>query len=581
MNLEIGAGINGEDLSEKIISELNYKNMLATVNHFSHLYRYTGHPDGEAAVDYLVAKLDEYGITADRLFYDAYLSLPLDAKVDMFFPSEKSVKVIAAVYSGEAKGLAGDLLYDGWSNERHSGQEEYERHFEPFKGKIVLTRTGGGKYAIRAARAGALAVIHMWPSGEDLHHHSSIGTVWGTPTPAERGSFPFIPYVEMTKRDGEDLLRLLGNGPVRLSLNVKMDNGIRRSSMPIVNIPGKSRKFVLISGHYDSWYEGITDNAVSDAILLEFARVFHQHRNLLNRSVKIAWWSGHSDGRYAGSTWYCDSHWEELSSDCVAHINIDLAGCRNADQVRVRTTLMEGSCFTDRMIREFAHHEPKPYIPMVRGADQSFWGVGIPLSIMPKYEAIPEKSDFRCPSGGPWWHTDADTIDKLDETFMIRDAKLNAKIASLILNSDRLPVNLTGFLGEMTQILNDIDSKLEDEFDLTPVYGCLHTLEDSIVKLEEAMKRERDTDEILKLVAGELVRIVYSSSSPYYQDPAVEQMPFPLLRKACNATPSNCSAGYYLFLQTEFLRQRNRLVGQMKRIIKDIDHQLLKWQAEE
>ena len=92
---------------------------------------------------------------------------------------------------------------------------------------------------------------------------------------------------------------------------------------------GKSDSFVLVSGHYDSWYEGITDNAVSDAILLEYARVLYAHRSELKRGVRIAWWSGHSDGRFSGSTWYCDSHYADLRKNCVAHVNLDLTGCKN------------------------------------------------------------------------------------------------------------------------------------------------------------------------------------------------------------------------------------------------------------
>ena len=30
------------------------------------------------------------------------------------------------------------------------------------------------------------------------------------------------------------------------------------------------------------------------------------------RGLRVVFWSGHSQGRYSGSTWYADTHWEEL-----------------------------------------------------------------------------------------------------------------------------------------------------------------------------------------------------------------------------------------------------------------------------
>ena len=120
-------------------------------------------------------------------------------------------------------------------------------------------------------------------------------------------------------------------------VTIEMETKIRRSSMVAVDIKGKSDSFVLVSGHYDSWYEGITDNAVSDAILLEYARVLYAHRSELKRGVRIAWWSGHSDGRFSGSTWYCDSHYADLRKNCVAHVNLDLTGCKNSEQIVART----------------------------------------------------------------------------------------------------------------------------------------------------------------------------------------------------------------------------------------------------
>ena len=51
--------------------------------------------------------------------------------------------------------------------------------------------------------------------------------------------------------------------------------GWMRCLLPVVEIRGQEDpdEFLLVHGHYDSWYEGIGDNATGDAALLELARV--------------------------------------------------------------------------------------------------------------------------------------------------------------------------------------------------------------------------------------------------------------------------------------------------------------------
>ena len=113
-----------------------------------------------------------------------------------------------------------------------------------------------------------------------------------------------------------------------IELTCAVNRSVVTSSMPVARISGRSNAFILITGHYDSWYEGITDNAAANAIMLEMARVLSLHQSELDRGVVLGWWSGHSDARYAGSTWFCDNHWQELYENCVAHLNIDIAGCK-------------------------------------------------------------------------------------------------------------------------------------------------------------------------------------------------------------------------------------------------------------
>ena len=48
----------------------------------------------------------------------------------------------------------------------------------------------------------------------------------------------------------------------------------------------------------------------------------------MRRGLRLCFWSGHSHGRYSGSSWYADTRWEELSKRCVAHVNVDSTGAK-------------------------------------------------------------------------------------------------------------------------------------------------------------------------------------------------------------------------------------------------------------
>jgi len=105
-----------------------------------------------------------------------------------------------------------------------------------------------------------------------------------------------------------------------------MDAGWKKTLLVGNSDPGSrlAQEFVLLHGHIRLWHVGIGDNATGNAAMLEIARIFWQNRDRLKRSVKIAWWPGHSTGRYAGSTWYVDNNALDLVDNCVAHLNLRL-----------------------------------------------------------------------------------------------------------------------------------------------------------------------------------------------------------------------------------------------------------------
>jgi Zn-dependent M28 family amino/carboxypeptidase len=105
-------------------------------------------------------------------------------------------------------------------------------------------------------------------------------------------------------------------------------------------IPGKRDAYVFLSAHYDhlgigpaiegdSIYNGMSDNAVGTAALLEIARLLSIHRNKYLNSILILFTTGEEKG-LLGSQYYCDHPVVPLYKT-IANINID--GLAIFDQV--------------------------------------------------------------------------------------------------------------------------------------------------------------------------------------------------------------------------------------------------------
>ncbi len=557
-----------EQLKQQLFGELDIPHILETVNHFNGLFRYSGTKQGEAAVSYIEKKLKEAEVPFEHCEYDGFFSIPKEAALSV---NGEEIRLVGDVYSAEAESITGELCYDAASLKKGLTELEQAARFALFKDKLVLTWEGGGPFARRAMEAGALGVIHICATKGPYIHHSNIGVAWGTPGFDEEPYMRFLPSAGIARADAENLIDMQKPGRLTASLTIHMDTQIRRSSMVIAEIPGSLDSFILVSGHYDSWYEGITDNAISDAILLEYARIFWKHRARLRRGIRIAWWSGHSDGRFSGSAWYCDGHFSELRAHCVAHINLDLAGCKNADQIAVRTAGTEGLAYTGRLIKKYTGKTPAAYIPMIRGADQSFWGAYIPITIMLKYEPLPENRLSDCPSGGPWWHTPEDTIDKLDEKILIRDAKINLELILDLQGTAQLPIALSEFTADMSTRLSAALDSLPEEFDGTEIRLTWQELIKRLIWLAGHMAQNTCSDADLKYIAGKLLHLIYCRRSPYVHDFGEAFGIFGSIKRFTGMTAENTPKPHYTIAKTEFLRNKNRLCTGFREITHYID----------
>ena len=127
------------------------------------LNRYTGSGDGEAAAEQIAERMEDLGIRVDRERYQMYRSLPGKASLRILGAGqEEDIPLTPYVYSGTAKDLEAELVFDGISAAGGCSQREQRARMAGFSGKLVLTYENSFSFACEAKRAGALGYS---PSG--------------------------------------------------------------------------------------------------------------------------------------------------------------------------------------------------------------------------------------------------------------------------------------------------------------------------------------------------------------------------------------------------------------------------------
>ena len=162
------------EFSETINGALDQSRIMKDVEMFSHLNRYTGSEDGEEAAERIAGRMEELGIPVKRETYQVYRSLPGAASLQVLGDgTAETVSLTPYVYSGTAKDLEAELVFDQISAAGGCSQREQRARMARFSGKLVLTYENSFSFACEAKRAGALGVLTIWHA--DLAHHGTLG----------------------------------------------------------------------------------------------------------------------------------------------------------------------------------------------------------------------------------------------------------------------------------------------------------------------------------------------------------------------------------------------------------------------
>lgn len=557
----------------------------ALIERFTTLKR--EHPDDVAtAAGEIVERLTRLGVPVEVHRPTLFLSLPGQASIQAGAQSFRAKPMAMSVpYPG---GLTAPLAYVPARYARNA-DEMFTKGFVSdtevdVRGKIVLSEGFGmpGKVAYFQER-GAVGMIAVNP-GHNAHW-GICTTVWGTPDLRDLPRKPKLAVVAVNNPDGQALIEMARAG-ASVTLTSEVTEGWWESPIPVVTIPGteEPEAFVLLHGHYDSWDYGIGDNAVGDAALLEIARVLWEHRRSLKRSVKVAWWPGHSTGRYAGSTWFADAFALDLYEHCIAQVNCDSPGCRWATEYKDISWMDETEAFCQAVIRDVTGQESKGERPHQAG-DYSFNNIGISSFFMllsTMKDAHREELGYYAVGGcggNIAWHTEEDLIHIADRDILLKDIRIYLAAVMGVANATIAPFNFRQTLRTFSATLDAYQAPVAGRFDFAPARAAIAALDEALATLgtyackvaagsagDPAVRR---VNRALRRLARLLVPVNYTRGPAFFHDPAETTPALPDLAPALDAP--GMDAHQLGFLLTHLQRGQNRLVAALRDARREVE----------
>jgi len=564
----------------------------ALLERFATLTRESGSDDERRAGEYIAGRLGALGVPVTVHEPQLFLSVPERSELRVLEGGDGGADTIRsrppafARPTGAAE-LTGELAYvasryaGGTADLFDTPLAAVSTHggADPVAGRIVLTEGYSMPGVVHAfERRGAIGQIYIHP-GEAIHE-GICTPIWGAPTHESIQRKPRTPVVCVSRPDGDRLIAMAKAGRPRVGIRTWLKEGWAPCLLPVAEIRGTEDpdEFILVHGHYDSWYVGIGDNATGDAALLELARVLHGLRDRLKRSVRIAWWPGHSTGRYAGSVWYADQFADELDEWCVAHLNIDSPGCAGATAYEEVMWMAEAAELCIDSIADATGTFARGMRPL-RAGDYSFNQIGptafyMLLSNIPREERTARGYYAVGGCGGNTaWHTPDDGPAVADLDVLRTDLQVYLTTILRVANTPLHPFDYGATVAEIAAAVGRYQEAAGGEVDLDPIVEDLRGLradwgrwrneaEQAVGDVPGDAARRRQVNATIRRLARILVPLNFARGERFDHDPAVKLPAVPRLEAA--ALLASAPAAMKPFVRTALVRERNKVRAMLR-----------------
>lgn len=497
---------------------------------FARYVKLSGSSQERESFAHLEAEMAAAGFETALIEHDAYISLPGAAALALEDGSERFECITHSFARATGPdGLVAEAVIVGAPTPENFAAVD-------LRGRIaVIDGLAASDATRRANLAGAVGQVHVMP--HEHRHEMCISNIWGNPDAADMATLPATAVVTVNDADGARLKASLSGGQTRLRITAEVDTGWRKTPILQADLMPEGRPdapFILFSGHHDTWYEGVMDNGGANATMLETARLIASRRGEMRRGLRLCFWSGHSHGRYSGSSWYADAAWAELSERCLVHVNVDSTGGRGNTSLADMPVCAELHAFGNEIVSRLTGQSLTGQ-RLSRAGDQSFWGIGVPSMFLTVGEQPIAEGTANVASGfmgnaGParkgagfgwWWHTPGDTLDKIDAEILRRDTRIYVETIRSLLTAETIPTDHANWASAMRGAL----APLRD----APVLAELR-LERSLALLDRIAAAAGPVPDLaLRDLSHLLVPIDYTTGDRFRPDPALIAQAYPIL----------------------------------------------------
>lgn len=467
-------------------------------------------------------------------------------------------------------GLSGVPVYVG-----HGGEADFVGR--DLAGRILLIEgMATPATAQRATRAGAAGQIHI--SHHEHIHEMCISPVWGSPGASTLDGMPTTVVCSVDNADGGAIRDALAAGrqPV-VTLHAEVDTGWRKTPILVADLDGPDDAFVLLSGHHDTWHFGVMDNGSANAGMMEVARLCAQRRAEWKRGLRVCFWSGHSHGRYSGSAWYADAHWDELDRRCVAHVNVDSLGGTGANVLSNAAAMAELHALAAEAITRHTNQAYKGKRKN-RSSDDSFVGVGIPSMFGTLSEQETRHAAARNALGW-WWHTPHDLIDKVDEAKLVRDARVMTDVVWRLLAIPVVPLDHAASAASLLAELVKLEAPLAGRFPIAPLVAETAALRDAAAAVAQRAPGASPDAAVrasaaLMRASRALVPADYTAGDRFTHPHALPMPDWATLQPIRDMAATEPGSDAEKFAAVDALRARNRVAHAIRQARAAIDEAL-------
>jgi Zn-dependent M28 family amino/carboxypeptidase len=288
--------------------------------------RASGTPGYDASVDYVVSQLEEAGYDPVVQPFDfAFFRELATPEFNRVSPSPRTY-VVGTEFSTMTYSGSGDVTapaqHVGDAGGAIVGNGCEAPDFAGFTaGNIALIQRGGCTFKIKATNAqsaNASAVVI---------YNNIAGPLNGTlGSPGQN-----IPVIGTLQSIGQELVALLGGGPVMLHVKTTTESEIRETYNVLADTPrGDPNRVVVQGSHLDSVIAGpgINDNGSGSAYNLESAIQIAEKNLRPRNTIRFAWW-GAEELNLLGSTFYVNSLSNAEFSKIMLNLNFDMIASPN------------------------------------------------------------------------------------------------------------------------------------------------------------------------------------------------------------------------------------------------------------